>query len=78
MRTLMGISIGRLVGFVLEISRLLNQRSFEILELRLWKNKTLREVGAIYGISHQRVRQIEITSLVKLQQFYGVELKWKD
>ena len=46
------------------------KRDQEIFKKRWFNNLTLREVGEIYNISRERVRQIESRALRKLRKFY--------
>lgn len=55
-----------------EILETLSEREFEILQYRYGLNndepKTLEEIGHIYGLTKERIRQIESAALRKLRQ----------
>ena len=55
-----------------EVLRSLTQREREVIELRFGlkdgKARTLDEVARCYGITRERIRQIEARSLIKLRQ----------
>jgi RNA polymerase primary sigma factor len=57
---------------IAEVLRSLTQREREVIELRFGlkdgKARTLDEVARCYGITRERIRQIEARSLLKLRQ----------
>jgi RNA polymerase primary sigma factor len=57
---------------IAEVLRSLTQREREVIELRFGlkdgKSRTLDEVARCYGITRERIRQIEARSLLKLRQ----------
>ncbi len=58
---------------VRESMRVLNQREFEVISLRYGLNEsekfmTLREVGKVFGLTRERIRQIEKRALRKLRK----------
>ena len=58
---------------------LLKKRTLDILYARLLDGKTLLEISEVYGITSERVRQIETAGLVKLQKFFGeIPLKFRN
>lgn len=54
----------------------LNERELEIFEKRIFSDEpvTLQEIGETYGISRERVRQIEAGIVKKMQTFFQKEL----
>lgn len=54
----------RVVAYILST---LTEREEAVLRLRVGKDYTLEEVGQVYGVSWQRVRQIEAKALRKLR-----------
>ena len=61
----------RLVNVIREILNTLNEKERNIIALRYGLSgdypKTLEEVGRIYGVTRERVRQIEAKALRKLR-----------
>lgn len=55
--------------------RWLDERSAEIIRLRHGQNLTLEEVGRIFGITKERVRQLENKALARLQDVAMLEEK---
>jgi len=45
----------------------LSDREFKIFEMRFHETKTLEEVGKHFGVTRERIRQIEAKSLLKLR-----------
>jgi RNA polymerase sigma-32 factor len=54
----------------------LNERELEIFEKRIFSDEpvTLQEIGEAYGISRERVRQIEKGIIKKMQTYFQKEL----
>lgn len=50
-----------------ELLESLEERERDIIEDRFWRDKSLREVGEQWGVSHERIRQIESETLLKLR-----------
>ncbi len=51
-----------------EAVRYLPPRAATVIELRFWKGYTLRQVADHLGVSHERVRQIELSAKLKLKR----------
>ena len=61
-----------------KLSKILKARTLEILYARFVNGKTLQELSEVYGITKERVRQIETAGLVKLQKYFGeIPLKFR-
>ena len=45
----------------------LSDREFKIFEMRFHETKTLEEVSKHFGVTREKIRQIEIRSLLKLR-----------
>ena len=41
----------------------LSEREQQIIKLRFMENKTLREIASIFGVTRERIREIEVTAL---------------
>ncbi|MFP4112549.1 MAG: sigma-70 family RNA polymerase sigma factor [Candidatus Woesearchaeota archaeon] len=54
----------------------LNERDKDIMRLRLFQDYTLEEIGINYGLTRERIRQIEQRAFSKIKQF--IEQKEKD
>lgn len=54
----------RVVAYVLST---LTEREGGVLRLRVWQDYTLEEVAQVYGVTRERVRQIEAKALRKLR-----------
>lgn len=54
-------------GFLNEQLQLLNPQERKIIELRYYKDQTLEEVGKIFQLTRERIRQIEFKALRKLR-----------
>lgn len=54
------------------MQKILSKREVEILNLRFIEGETLEQLGRIYGITRERVRQIEQHALRKLRQHPGI------
>lgn len=67
-----GILHHKLEGF----KKLLTKRELEIFELRVFSDNpaTLQEIGDRYGISRERVRQVEKSIIKKMQEYFKDEL----
>ena len=48
--------------------RCLDRRTRDVLRRRFWKGQTLLEVGNHYGVSRERIRQIEKEAIEKLRE----------
>jgi len=59
-----------------EFKRKLNKREIEIFDLRIFSDKpvTLQEIGDRYGISRERVRQVEKNIIKKMRDFFKREI----
>ncbi len=44
------------------------ENSRDVLRLRFWEDKTFEDIGELYGVSKERVRQMENTALRQLRQ----------
>ena len=66
-----GQMVDLLLGKLKEIAPLLNDKEQAILEHRLLSDDpvTLREIGEQFGVTRERVRQIEARLLVKIREF---------
>jgi len=47
----------------------LSARESEILVLRFWKRMKLHEIGSVYNLSKDRIRQIEANALCRLGKY---------
>jgi len=54
--------------------RLLTPREQQVLRLRFFHNKLLREVAEIIGVTRERVRQLETQALAKLRQWLTAKI----
>ncbi len=54
----------------------MNKRELEIFNMRIFSDDpaTLQEIGDRYGISRERVRQIEKSLIKKLREFFKREI----
>lgn len=59
-----------------EFKRKLSKREIEIFDLRIFSDKpvTLQEIGDRYGISRERVRQVEKNIIKKMRDFFKREI----
>jgi len=59
-----------------EFKRTLNQRELDIFEKRIFSDDslTLQEIGEIYSISRERVRQIENNIIKKMREYFKNEM----
>ncbi|MBW2099466.1 MAG: RNA polymerase factor sigma-32 [Deltaproteobacteria bacterium] len=59
-----------------EFKRKLNKREIEIFDLRIFSDNpvTLQEIGDRYGISRERVRQVEKNIIKKMREFFKREI----
>lgn len=59
-----------------EFKRKLNKREIEIFDLRIFSDEpvTLQEIGDRYGISRERVRQVEKNIIKKMREFFKREV----
>lgn len=48
--------------------RVLNKRHYKVLRMRLIQHKTFEDVGQEFGVTRERVRQIEAKALVILRK----------
>jgi RNA polymerase sigma factor (sigma-70 family) len=56
----------------------LTPKERRVIELRFWEDKTLEEVGLIFGICVESVRQKEARALMKLRlAMRGTDIKWQ-
>jgi transcriptional regulator len=62
-----------LYGLLKVASCFLEQREYEILKLRI-EGKTLQEIGVEFGISRERVREIEAKTLRNLERIEGIKV----
>ena len=58
------------------IVKILKKRSLEVLELRLEQKKTLEEVGTIYSLTRERIRQIELQGIEKTRNSFLLEISY--
>jgi RNA polymerase sigma-32 factor len=63
-------------GKIDEFKKKLTQRELEIFELRLFSDSpvTLQEIGERYGISRERVRQVEKNIIKRMRDFFKEEI----
>jgi DNA-directed RNA polymerase sigma subunit (sigma70/sigma32) len=40
-----------------------------VLEQRFWNERTLAEIGRAFGVSRERIRQIEVAALTRVKRF---------
>ena len=66
------IEISGAVERILEkFHRNLNEREYDVLKYRAIDNRTLEEIGKIYSVTRERIRQIEAKVISKLLRIYG-------
>ena len=54
----------------------LSERERRVLEMRYFQHKTLREIGEVFGVTRERVRQIEASAFRQIRQKHeGGELR---
>lgn len=58
------------VAWLLGAMQRLTEQQREVLRLRLWEGKTLTEVGDVYGVTRERVRQVQAQA-IGLLRFWG-------
>jgi RNA polymerase sigma-32 factor len=61
---------------IAEFKKKLTPRELEIFEMRIFSDNpvTLQEIGDTYGISRERVRQVEKTVVKKVREFFKKEM----
>jgi len=59
-----------------EFKKQLTERELEIFDLRIFADKplTLQDIGDTYGISRERVRQVEKKIMNKMKEFFKQEI----
>ena len=49
--------------------RVLNPRDYKVLKMRFIERRTFEEVGKVFGVTRERIRQIEAKSLEKIRGY---------